>query len=58
MSKEKETVRGLEEELNEALRCNDIMAAALAEIKATNEGKSNQSIKDIINGCISELKNE
>ena len=33
----------------------DIMAAALAEIKATAEGHSDQPITEILDGCIDEI---
>ncbi len=33
----------------------DIMVAALAEIKATNDGNSHQPISSILQGCIDEL---
>lgn len=32
-----------------------ILVDAMAEIKATSDGKSDQPIKDIIDGCIKEL---
>jgi len=34
----------------------DLLAEALAEIKATVDGKSKQPVKDIVYGCIEELK--
>jgi hypothetical protein len=50
-----EHAQNLERELIESVRCQDILASAMAEIKATHEGHSNQPITDIIAGCIAEI---
>lgn len=50
-----EHARNLERELIESTRCQDILASAMAEIKASHEGKSDQPIADIIAGCIAEI---
>jgi len=33
----------------------DILVAAMSEVKATSEGKSTQPISQIVAGCVSEL---
>ncbi len=50
-----EHAQTLERELIESVRCQDILASAMAEIKATREGNSDQPIANIISGCISEI---
>lgn len=54
-----EYVRWLEQRI-EAVQVleknNTILAEAMAEIKATVDGNSDQSVKDIVYGCIEELK--
>ncbi len=48
------------QKIGNALLCHEwaenIKVEALSEIMATNDGKSDQPIGDILNGCIAELK--
>lgn len=48
-------VQPLQEENKRLERERDIFAEALAEIKATHEGKSDQPIGAILSGCIEEI---
>lgn len=41
--------------LRQEIRVTDVLAEALAEIKATSDGESTQPIADIIAGCIAEI---
>lgn len=50
-----EHAQNLERELIESTRCQDILASAMAEIKATHDGTSDQPIAEIIAGCIAEI---
>lgn len=46
----------LERETAKLKKRYSILADAMSEVKATDEGKSTQSIKTIVNGCIKELR--
>ena len=46
----------LQKEIRKLEEHRDILAAAMAEVKATNDGSSKQSIGKIIQGCIKEIK--
>lgn len=52
----REFSRDLERKLIESTRCQDILASAMAEIKASHEGTSDQPIAEIIEGCIAEIR--
>lgn len=44
-------------DLERKLRIAEISQEAMAEIKATIDGDSDQPVRDIVYGCISEIKN-
>lgn len=41
--------------LRHEVRVADVLAEALAEVKATSDGESTQPIADIVAGCIAEI---
>jgi hypothetical protein len=43
------------EELRRRLRVSDISVEAMAEVKATNDGLSDQTITEIVDGCLAEI---
>lgn len=50
-----ELLRQHDTEIVKLKKREDILASAMAEVKATDEGKSTQPISRIVAGCISEL---
>lgn len=50
-----ELLRQQDAEIINLKKREDILCAAMAEVKATDEGQSTQPISRIVAGCISEL---
>jgi hypothetical protein len=49
-------IAAMQQELEKTTRHRDVLAEALAEIKAALDGSSEQPIADIVDGCIEEIK--
>jgi len=43
------------QEMRKDARLLDILAEAMAEVKATSDGESDQPIADIVSGCLAEI---
>jgi hypothetical protein len=55
LAEENERLRKRVKDMSSDIRIGYIHCEALAEIKATVDGKSDQSVADIISGCIAEV---
>lgn len=55
MGKDYDAIKAENEVLRKDARLLNILVEAMAEVKATSDGKSDQPIADIVSGCLAEI---